>query len=89
MRFDFAGHNLIVPFQCRLSFRRMRFPSARRSFYIREQERHDPNRSIRHWQQLWKPRNRRATSTFILRAELNPDAQRKTYSCSSMRSALR
>jgi hypothetical protein len=52
MRFDFAGHNLIVPLQCRLSFHRMRFPSARRSFYIREQKRHDPNRSIRHWQQL-------------------------------------
>ena len=88
VRFDFAGHNFVVPLQCRLSFRRKRFPRARRSFHIREQEGYGPNRPIRHWQQLWKPRNRCATSTFILRAELNRETQRGTYPCLCLESTL-
>src|SRR5207249_2979324 len=77
IRFDFAGHNLVMPLQCLLSFRRMRFPRARRSFHIREQECNSPNRPIRHWRKLWKLRNRRATSTFFFAPSSIPDAQHR------------
>jgi hypothetical protein len=52
VRFDSAGHDLIVTLQGRLSFGRMRFPRSRRAFHVREQKGHGPDGAFRHCSRL-------------------------------------